>query len=360
MKKSLIALAALAATGAFAQSTVTLSGILDVGFKNVNKAAVGAAKNSVTAGNNNRVAFGVTEDLGGGLKAMANAQMRFDPTSGTTEGGNTRPLFQGETRVGLAGGFGTVTLGRGLTALQLPNGGNSDPWGVTTVAGSVYAAGFATDYAAGGEGRIDQAIWYTAPTFGGLTLSASMSPKKVVTAGVSKTHQSINATFANGPLVVGLGNERNRANDTITQVYGNYDLGMAKLFGSYAVIDGGTAAEQAAVGAFSAPASAVNSGNGAVKGVAADGQIKNWTVGATVPMGAATIRVGYSGWNGNGAAGQKDDTKFGIGVKYDLSKRTFVYSDIASQTRKNNTGIAADGKDNSTLRSFDLGIAHSF
>jgi predicted porin len=361
MKKSLIALAALAATGAFAQSTVTLSGVLDVGFKNVNKAAVGAAKNSITSGNNNRVAFGVTEDLGGGLKALANAQMRFDPTSGTTEGGNTRPLFQGETRVGLTGGFGTVMLGRGLTALQLPNGGNSDPWGVTTVAGSVYAAGFATDYAAGGEGRIDQGVWYTSPSFGGLTLSASMSPKKVVTAGVaSKTHQSINATYANGPLVVGLGNERNRANDTITQVYGNYNLGMAKLFASYALVEGGSAAERAAAGTFAAPASAVNSGNGATGPVAADGEIKNWTVGATVPFGAATLRVGYSGWNGNGAAGQQDDTKFGIGVKYDLSKRTFLYSDIASQTRKNNTGTAADGKDNTTLRSFDVGIAHSF
>ena len=104
----------------------------------------------------------------------------------------------------------------------------------------------------------------------------------------------------------------------------------------------------------------MNSGNGATGPVAANGEIKNWTVGATVPFGAATLRVGYSGWNGNGAAGQQDDTKFGIGVKYDLSKRTFVYSDIASQTRKNNTGTAADGKDNTTLRSFDVGIAHSF
>jgi len=385
MKKTLIALAAVAATGAaFAQSTVTISGVLDVGVRNTSKVAEGAAKLGVTAGNNARIVFGVAEDLGGGMKALANAQMRYDPTTGTTESGNARPLFQGETRVGLSAGFGTVMLGRGLTALQLPNGGNSDPWGVTTAAGSVYAAGFATDYAAGGEGRIDQAVFYTSPSFGGLTLSASMSPRKVTTAAVvakaavadadgvqgtnavaaapataSKTHQSINLTYAAGALVIGVGNERNRANDTITQVYGNYNLGVAKVFASSATIKGGSAAEQAAAGAFAAPASAVNTG-AAPRQVAAGGKIENWTVGATVPMGATTICVGYSSWNGSGAAGQKDDTKFGLGVKYDLSKRTFIYTDVATQTRKNFTGTAAAGRDNTTVQLFDLGVAHSF
>jgi predicted porin len=254
-------------------------------------------------------------------------------------------------------------LGRGLTALSLANGGNSDPWGVTTAGGSVYAAGFASDYAAGGEGRIDQGIWYTSPNISGLTLSATMSPRKIVTAAgatPSKTSQSINLTYAAGPLVVGVGNERNRANDTITQVYGNYNMGVAKLFASYATIEGGTAAEQAAAGNFAAAASAVNTGATANRQVAAGGEIKNWTVGATVPMGAATIRVGYSGWNGSGAVGQQDDTKFGLGVKYDLSKRTFIYSNIAQQTRKNLTGTAAAGRDNTSVQLFDLGVGHSF
>jgi len=386
MKKTLIALAVLTVSSAsFAQSTVTLSGVLDVGVRNTSKVAAGAAKLGVTAGNNARLVFGVAEDLGGGMKALANAQMRFDPTTGTAEAGNARPLFQGETRVGLSAGFGTVMLGRGLTALQLPNGGNSDPWGVTTAAGSVYAAGFASDYAAGGEGRIDQAVFYTSPSFGGLTLSASMSPRKIVTAavvakaavpdadgvqgtnavaataaGVSKTSQSINLVYANGPLVIGVGNERNRANDTITQVYANYNLGVAKVFASSATIKGGSAEEQRFGGTFAAAASAVNTGTTANRQVAAGGKIENWTVGATIPMGATTIRVGYSGWNGSGAAGQLDDTKFGLGVKYDLSKRTFIYTDVATQTRKNLTGTAAAGRDNTNVQMFDLGVAHSF
>jgi len=382
MKKTLIALAALAATASFAQSTVTISGIVDVGVKSASNVKPGQDKLSVGSGNNNRVAFGVAEDLGGGLKAVANAQMRFDPASGMTEASNGRPLFQGETRVGLSGGFGTVLMGRGLTALQLPNGGNSDPWGVSTVAGSVYAAGFASDYAAGGEGRIDGAVFYTSPSLNGLTISASFSPKKLVAAGAAATndvttvgsekqgtnavtaitstkqHQSLNALYANGPLAVGLGYEQNRVGDKITQVYGNYDMGVAKLYASNATVKGGTAADRAGV-TFAAASSAVNTG-GATAQVAAGGKITNNTVGVTVPMGALSLRAGYSVWNGNGAAGQKDDNKLGFGVKYDLSKRTYIYSDVASQTRKNNSAGTNPATNNSKVTSFDLGVAHSF
>ena len=379
-------MAALAATGVVsAQSSVTISGVLDVGVRNVSKVAPGAAETNVGSGNNNRIAFSVTEDLGGGLRAIANAQMRFDPATGLTESSGARPLFQGETRVGLSGGFGTIMFGRGLTALNAPNGAHADPWGVTTVAGSLYNVGFATDYAAGGEGRIDQGIWYTAPTVNGLTLSASFSPRKlgapavaaststtqsvggsgVVTAAVSaitssKNHYSLNVLYSAGPLVVGLGQEQNRVGDKITQLYGNYNFGAARIFLSTAQIKGGSAADRAGI-TFAATAQAVNSGamGTAAAGVAAGGKIENHSIGAIIPMGATSFRVGYSIWDGNGAAGQKKDNKLGLGVRYNLSKRTYVYSDVASQTRKNNTGTRPD-RDNTTVRSFDLGLAHSF
>jgi predicted porin len=249
----------------------------------------------------------------------------------------------------------------------------------------VYAAGFASDYAAGGEGRIDGALFYTSPSISGLTLSVSMSPKKLTSVTVpavaatpatadkvetlgsnavpgvtsTKTHQSISAVYTAGPLVAGLGHEQNRVGDTITQVFGNYNMGVAKLFASYATIEGGTAADRAGV-TFAASSAGVNSGAmSAAGGVAAGGEIKNWTVGATVPMGATTILVGYSGWNGNGLANQQDDTKFGIGAKYDLSKRTFLQASYATQTRKNNTGTRPD-RDNTKQAFFDVGIAHSF
>jgi len=379
MKKTLVALAALAATGAYAQATI--SGLMDVGVVNTSRVAPGASTTDVTRGNNNRLIFSASEDMQGGLKATATAQLRFDPQTGIAGEGGTRPVFQGETRIGLSGGFGTLQLGRGLTALQAPNGGNSDPWGVTTVAGSVYAAGFASDYAAGGEGRIDRALFYTSPSISGLTVSFSWSPRKLAAPGAAavadangvqgtnavteitsaNTHSSVNFLYANGPLVAGLGSETNRVGDSILQIYGNYDLGLAKVFVSNATIKGGTAADRAGV-TFAATAAAVPSGTMTATttgGVAADGKINNSTIGAIIPMGATSFRVGYSSWNGNGAAGQQTDQKTGLGVRYDLSKRTYIYADVATQTRKNNTGTRPD-RDNTTVTYTDFGVAHSF
>jgi len=372
MKKSLIALAALAATSAFAQSAVTISGVLDAGYIYSKEVVTGGANGNVSRGNNNRINFSVAEDLGGGMRAIANVGMRFEPATGQPES-STRPIMQGETRVGLTGGFGTLLFGRGLSALQGPNGGFADPWGVTTVAGSVYAPGFATDYAAGGEGRIDTGIFYTAPTIGGLTLSGHFSPRKIITAGVaSKTSMAANALYAGGPLAVGLGYEQNRAADTMTNLYGSYDLGAVKLHASYAIIEGGSSAEQAAAGTFGAAASAVQTANGATtvsgvyttqaRQVAAGGEIKTWTIGAMVPMGATSLRAGYSVWNGNGATGQKNDNKIGLGVRHSLSKRTYVYTDVATFTRKNNLGTVTSTLNGANTRQsqFDVGVAHSF
>jgi predicted porin len=320
---------------------------------------------SLNDGDAARLIFSANEELGGGMRALANAQLRFDPTTGFNQGSGARPLFQGETRVGLSGGFGTVMLGRGISALQVPNGGNADPWGI---AGSVYAAGFATDYGAGGEGRIDRGVWYTSPNISGLTLSASMSPFKVTSAtnGISKTHYSIAAVYAAGPLVIGLGTEQNRAADTITQLFGNYNAGVARIFFSTARVNGGTVAEQKAGGTFSAAAAAVPGQSTATSGVtfqvAPNGAISNHTIGATIPMGAISYRVGYSTWNGTGATGQKTDSKIGLGLRYDLSKRTYVYSDLAQTSRKNNGGSvdAVSNHANTKNNQFDLGIRHSF
>jgi predicted porin len=388
MKKSLIALAALATVSGASMAQVTLSGVMDLGVRYTSAVGSTVSKVSLADGDAARLIFSANEDLGGGLRALANVQLRFDPTTGYSQGrsattsatgtlptpvgaasamtsieNTARPLFQGETRVGLSGGFGTVMLGRGVSALNVPNGGNSDPWGVTTVATSPYAVGFATDYATGGEGRIDRAFWYTSPNISGLTLSASMSPFKVTGStlnnsnGASKTHYSVAAVYSAGPLVIGLGTEQNRAADTITQLFGNYNAGIARIFFSTARVNGGTPAEQANAGTYLASG---------VSKVAADGTISNHTIGATIPMGALSYRVGFSTWNGNGLSTQKTDSKLGLGVRYDLSKRTYVYSDLAQTSRKNNGAVssttvtATANTANTKNNQFDLGIRHSF
>jgi predicted porin len=116
MKKSLIALAALAAVGAVsAQSSVSISGRMDASLRYTAKVAPGAANYTLTEdGGANAIRFAITEDLGGGLRAVADVGMRFGIADGLSQASGARPLFQGETRVGVVGGFGTIKLGRSL------------------------------------------------------------------------------------------------------------------------------------------------------------------------------------------------------------------------------------------------------
>ena len=88
MKKSLIALAALAATASFAQSSVTISGAVDVAYATRNvQAADGSSigkSSGVSEGQNtaNRINFAMTEDLGGGMKAGAMVETGLNITNG--------------------------------------------------------------------------------------------------------------------------------------------------------------------------------------------------------------------------------------------------------------------------------------
>jgi predicted porin len=382
MKKTLVAIAALAATASFAQSSVSLSGLLDAGVVYGSNVAPGGAKLSIGSANNNRLIFSGVEDLGGGMAATFAAQMRFNITSGTNEGGSAgalsnapgtlkdlngvvisatnasvntgRPLFQGESRVGLRGGFGHVRLGRGLTALQAPNGGVIDPWGVSTVAGSVYAPGYASDYVAGGEGRTD-GIFYDSPNLAGFQASLTYSPRKVATTTTTgKAFSSIALTYNNGPLSAVVGQDNNRYGDSLFNIGGNYNLGVAKIYLGFGKVKGGTAAERAGVPFFA------TAGNYPAGGayVAAGGKNTATSIGAAIPLGATTIRAGYSTFKAN--TNVQKDNKLGLGLQYDLSKRTSLYTDLASTTRKNNAAGANPATNNSRVKAMDFGVTHRF
>jgi predicted porin len=356
---------------------------MDANLRYTAKVAPGAANYTLTEdGGANRINFSVVEDLGGGLRAVADVGMRFGIADGLSQASGARPLFQGETRVGLVGGFGTLKLGRGLTAVQGPIGG-ADPWGVTTVAGTQYAPGFASDYAAGNEGRIDQGIFYTSPNINGFTVGLSWSPRKLATVGTvnattpltttsTKNHLSVYAGYTAGPLSINAGYEQNRVGDTMMPIWGSFNAGFARFIAHYNKIEGGNTADRLGVtmsaasayvqsGAMAAAAAHTATGTvaGTSGGVAIDGTINNYGIGAIIPMGANSIRLGYSTWNGNGSAGQKDDVKLGAGIRHDLSKRTYLHANVATQTRKNNTGNRPD-RDNTKNTLWDAGVVHAF
>ena len=118
MKKSLLALALLGAFAgvAQAQTAVQIYGTVDAGIIKRTDQTLAIGKRA-----NNTLGFKGTEELGNGLKALFQLEIRYEPDTGTHRegaGGVQRPLFQGQSRVGLQGDFGMVRLGRGLTAFQ--------------------------------------------------------------------------------------------------------------------------------------------------------------------------------------------------------------------------------------------------
>jgi len=87
MKKTLIAIAALAATGAFAQSTVTIDGYFDRGYVTTNNSnntkdtkAVGSNAGTTTIG------IKVSEDLGAGLKMGLSVNTDWADLGGLAQG----------------------------------------------------------------------------------------------------------------------------------------------------------------------------------------------------------------------------------------------------------------------------------
>ena len=118
MKKSLVALAVLAATGAFAQSTVTLSGTIKAGVASNNYSGSATAPNNGSnigvADGSSRFALSGSEDLGGGLRANFAIETRFraDEAGGGAGTGASGQVAGGNTFVGLSGGFGAVQIGR--------------------------------------------------------------------------------------------------------------------------------------------------------------------------------------------------------------------------------------------------------
>ena len=188
MKKSLIALAVLAASGAaMAQSSVTLYGVADAGVTYLNG---NDNWSGVTSGNNltSRLGFRGTEDLGGGLKANFVLEGGFNLDNGdgasSYAGAKAGEGFQFKRRstVGLAGSFGEVRLGRELTAAYNATArydvfgsvgiGQSRLWADGNIADPINNVN-ANAGAVTTNQRISNALTYVSPDFSGFKVGVN-------------------------------------------------------------------------------------------------------------------------------------------------------------------------------------------
>jgi len=117
----LAAATSLVAPSSFAQTNVTLYGIIDGGTSYVTNSAHSNGRNHSTvqmlSGGEaaDRFGFKGTEDLGGGIKAIFTLENGFSVANGTLQQGGR--LFGRQAFVGLQTPYGTLTFGRQKTIL---------------------------------------------------------------------------------------------------------------------------------------------------------------------------------------------------------------------------------------------------
>jgi predicted porin len=270
MKKTLVALAAVAATSAFAQ--VSLTGAL--GFDYGRHAGTTGFENA-DAGSTN-LAFTSIEDLGGGLKAKVYMQQRYNATSGANANSSGRALQN--VYLNLSGGFGSISYGRILTG----NLGAFDAFGEYGTNSGQYG-----DIENVGN-RHDNVIAYSSPKFNGLSVDLATT----VNPGATPEYSYARITYSAGPFAASYGQDKNVANvatGTNKAIGLSYDLKSAKVF----LLNGD------------------NMG------------VKNTVVGVAVPMGKATLKASTTSGD--------SDRITSVGADYALSKTTGLFADFASK-----------------------------
>ena len=402
------ALAALAATGAFAQSTVTLYGLADIGYgthKTTGNEGRSIKSKGVMDGANagSRIGFRGTEDLGGGLRAEFLVEQGISPTNdelfgvrtaaaghqvdGFSAAGSAAALSGAaggysigtnrQTYVGVISGMGTVRIGYQYTNLYELGTLSGYALGSEGVPGADKAHLHANGVMGGTRAN---AITYISPSFSGLTVRAQFGSGS---AG-RDTYESSAANAASGLSV-------DKA--VRTSIMAKYDAG--KLSAAIAFTDnkisqtrpGGVGTAVNVYNASAATTAIANTLERANKltqigasydfgmakigltindgeaGSGSNTQISSYkanNLSVTVPFGALVpfASMGKAKTTNDTTGVVSEDYKMTqYGARYLLSKRTTAY--VMVGTTKNNAPAAVSTgftKDSKSV----VGIAHSF
>lgn len=332
MKKTLIALAAVAASSAaLAQSSVTLFGIMDVNVRHT-RTEVAGVKQSLTqmaqdGTASSRLGFRGVEDLGGGMSASFWLEGALNPDNGTAGGLS----FQRRSTVSLSGGFGEVRLGRDYVP-TFWNHTVYDPFGTNGLGSSINIYGGLAGLVSGTAVRSNNLISYFTPNMSGFQAQLSYGFKEVVTGSSPSDYQGLRLTYANGPLSVGFATASegtavaNAATGDVsrTNVGASYDFGFIKPMFNYTTS----------------------------KDKSIDTKLTNLMLGLTAPVGPGLIKASYTRTTVDVAGADADAKQIALGYEYGLSKRTALYGNIARISTDPGVAVKTTG--------YEVGIRHSF
>lgn len=313
MKKTLLALAVVAASGAAFAQSATLSGNFTYGYASSKVAGVSTAGLTTDTA---AIALVATEDLGGGLKATAKVSLGNMMRDGAGTGEDASLV--------LSGGFGSILLAAVESDDGLARARPGPQWGLD---GKVHSA----------NANID-VIGYTTPALApGLTAGVSYVDRGATTGtgfggtnGATAAQPSItgNLTYGAGPISARFDVtswtrqvEADVASNTTKnrfRVSGNYNLGMAKVGLGYSSLKRTTGTTAKAL-----------------------------TAGVSATFGATDVGLTYETATSIGVK----TTGFSVGAAYNLSKRTAV---VAGLRQWKTVGAA------STNNATHLMLSHSF
>ena len=354
MKKSLIAIAALAAAGAAAaQSSVTMYGQVNTGYEHSKTdITIGGVKTTTkTTGfqndrvNTSRLGFKGEEALGNGLSATFALEMGFD----SADGSFADNAFNRRATVGLKGAFGEVRVGRDSGTM------NSFDGSFKAIDRTDSLAKIDSD----DDGTVDLDAAYTArPTglfyngsFSGVNVSAAIGnySERVKTGGATTDKEDtavygLGLGYNGGAWAVGaavqLDTEKTLNDDVKTTNYGvgaSYDFNVAKVYDQY---KGGQYKNKMPAGEKYS--------------------YDQFAIGVSAPFGATTLSAEYAYNKAKDTAGavstKYKGNVFAVQAEYAFSKRTSL---VARAGQVANYKVK-DGSEKSSTQEYTVGLRHKF
>jgi len=373
LKQIAVALLAMGAvTGsAYAQSSVTLYGIVDAGLL-YNNNVKGSDEFAISQATSSRWGLKGVEDLGGGLQTIFDLENGFTTGTGALAQGGLE--FGRKAFVGLnSSTYGTVTVGRQYSV--------SNDFTAPFASGANWAAsglGYGTHAAdvdnVDTTNRIQNSIKYESIVYGGLQFGAlysfggqagSVTKNEVIDAGVAYTNGPIKLgaayDYTKDPYYATFGNQGNSSTPSSSTTGATTNI-PNKIYGGYAsagaqqiIVVGGSYTFGPAIFGLEYSNTQFLS-LGSVSAVGALTGIPKYTSGSAtfnsveanvtyqlnpaLQLGAAYIYTRNSGADGYAGATYN---QVNLGATYSLSKRTSLYADVfyESASGTDSTGKAA-------------------
>ena len=391
MKKTLVALAAIAATSAFAQSTVTISGFANLSY-DLFSVAQGKAASARTSNksedrvtdNSSRIIFASNEDLGGGMRAFWQADLRplhdatvratatcaIAATPAVTAAGvvtttaaiaavpasvcapGLNPLSGGNSHIGLSGSLGSIRMGR--QDVHYTEGGNFTPASTPTIhshAGLLVTAA-ASNGAVGRTSRLANLIWYTSPTMNGFAGTLGYSTNGASTSGWGDPENDMASAqrkgstqyarlgYTQGPVTAVVSYINEKSDHIGTPQDATSGAAVLSAMGAVPDRSGSIVSVKYDLGMVKLGAAVANNNSTAMdKGVAGVvSKRSNTQFGLGIPLGASNVAVTYTKV-GNVSANGVEAVNTGasavaLAYSYDLSKRTQLFAGMQTLNNK--------------------------